>query len=63
MMVFVGNSTNAFYERSLTRMGNLRNSLEELQTQIDRGALRANPKSKRPRSSSLRGRLCACLPV
>ena len=37
MMVFVGNSTNAFYERSLTRMGNLRNSLEELQTQIATG--------------------------
>ena len=36
-MVFVSNSTGAFFERSLTQMGNLRNSLESLQTQIASG--------------------------
>ncbi len=37
MMVFVSNSTGAFYGRSLTQMSNLRSSLEALQTQIASG--------------------------
>ena len=37
MMVFVSNSTGAFYGRSLTQLSNLRSSLEALQTQIASG--------------------------
>lgn len=36
-MPFVGNSTGAFFERSLNQMGTLRKSLEQLQTQIASG--------------------------
>ena len=36
-MTFVGNSTGAFYERSLAQMGTLRVSVERLQTQIATG--------------------------
>jgi flagellar hook-associated protein 3 FlgL len=36
-MSFVSNSTGAFFERSLTQMGSLRQSVERLQTQIASG--------------------------
>lgn len=36
-MTFVGNSTGAFFERSLTQLGGLRETIERLQTQIATG--------------------------
>ena len=36
-MSFIGNSTSAFFERSIGQMGALRTSLEGLQTQIATG--------------------------
>ncbi|MEM7779357.1 MAG: flagellar hook-associated protein FlgL [Pseudomonadota bacterium] len=50
-MVFVGNSTGAFFERSLTQMGSLRGTLEELQTQISTG-VRIERGSDDPTSAS-----------
>ncbi len=50
-MNFVSNATSAFYDRSLEQMGNLRGSLERLQTQISTG-VRITRGSEDPAAAS-----------
>ena len=50
-MSFVSNSTGAFYERSLTQMSELRQSLERVQTQISTG-VRISRGSEDPAAAS-----------
>ncbi|MEO0698099.1 MAG: flagellar biosynthesis protein FlgL, partial [Pseudomonadota bacterium] len=50
-MTILSNSTNAFYERSLTQMSGLRSSLERVQTQISTG-VRISRGSEDPAAAS-----------